>query len=97
MSLRKRIFSILLSWLLALPQCLALSKVGVGFDNAEAKQAADILGIRPQLDRWLAMQKEGTFDNQSEEAMLLKSLVLRKILRGVLEVRQSCNKIDLEH
>jgi len=60
-------------------------------------QAADILGIQEHVDRLLALQKKGdSLNNQSEEVLLLKSFIVRKIYRGMLEVRQACNKIDLE-
>jgi len=60
-------------------------------------QGADILGIRAHVERLLVIQAQtGDPNNQSEETLLLKSLILRKILRGVLEIRQACNKIDLE-
>ena len=60
-------------------------------------QGADILGIRAPVDRLLAIQEQnGNSKNQSEDTLLLKSLILRKILRGVLEIRLACNKIDLE-
>lgn len=59
-------------------------------------QAADILGVRTQVERLLAIQKAEGSANPSEETLLLKGLIMRRILRGVLEVRQACNKLDLE-
>lgn len=73
------------------PQCFAYGAYASdATTEAQAMQAADILGIRPHVERLRSMQASG------EEAYLLKSLVLRKVLRGILEVRQACNKIDLE-
>ena len=90
MSLHNRLISVLFCWLLLAPQCFAYTYTGpVGFSQSEAMQAAEILGVRAHLDRWLSK-------NDTEDTILLKSLMLRKILRGVLEVRQACNKIDLE-
>ncbi len=69
----------------------------IGYDEPKAMQAADVLGIREHVQHLLAIQKDpANAENRSEETFLLKSIILRKILRGVLEVRQACNKIDLE-
>ena len=85
-----RLIAIFLCWLILAPQCLAYTYTRpVGLTQSEAMQAAEILGVRAHLDRLLS-------NSQDEDTILLKSLILRKILRGVLEVRQACNKIDLE-
>ncbi len=96
--MRKQTLSIILCWLILTPQCLAYTKPGpIRLTESDAMQGADILGIRTHVDRLLAIQKQtGGTNKQSEDTLLLKSLILRKILRGVLEIRQACNKIDLE-
>jgi hypothetical protein len=90
LSTLSRLTAIFLCWLILAPQCLAYTYTrSVGFTQTEAMQASEILGVRAHLDRLLS-------NNQDEDTILLKSLILRKILLGVLEVRQACNKIDLE-
>jgi hypothetical protein len=99
---QNRFLAIFLGWLVLSTQCFAYGAVYsknysstlAGFDEARALQAAEILGIRSQIDRLSAAQ--GTNDSQSDETLLLRSIALRKILRAVLEVRQACNRIDLE-
>lgn len=97
-NLVRRILSTILCWLVLSPQCFAYSNaIPVGYSKAEALQAAEILGVRTHLDRLLALQNDmAATGQQSEEAILLKSFLTRKILRGVLEVRQACNRLDLE-
>lgn len=88
----RSLLSILLCWLLLLPPCFAVTKND--FRQTDALQAANILGVRSQVDRLLSLRSSGSGSN--EEVVLLKTCILRKILRGVLEVRQACNKLDLE-
>ncbi len=57
-------------------------------------QAAEILGVRSQVERLELLRKDPGADR--EEILLLRALILRKILRGSLEVRQYCNRLDLE-
>lgn len=57
-------------------------------------QAADILEVREQVDRLQRLRQNPNASR--EELLLLRACLLRKILRGVLEVRQYCNKLDLE-
>jgi hypothetical protein len=96
--LRNRLISVFFCWLVFSPQCFAYRTTGhIGISEAEAMQAADILGVSTQFNHLLLLEQvSGSPDGQSEEAVVLKSLILRKILRAVLEVRQACNKIDLE-
>ncbi len=96
--MRNRFLSVFLCWLILSPQCLAYVKPEpIHLGQADAMQGADIIGIRPYVDHLLAIRTEtGSRENQSEEKLLLKSLILRKILCAVIEVRQACNKIDLE-
>jgi hypothetical protein len=98
--LRNRILSVFLCWLIVSPPVFAYTNtntVSVGYSKSDAMEAAEILGARSQVNRLLLLQKEaGSTDNHREEITLLKGTVVRKIYRGVLEVRQACNKTDLE-
>jgi hypothetical protein len=53
----------------------------------DAVQMAQILGVRPQLDRILELG-----GNDSEEAIALRSQILQKVLIGFLEVRKASDK-----
>jgi len=78
-----------------MPPCLAYRATGhVGYSQEEALQAAEILGIQEPVKQLLAAQNLSA--SNSDENLFKRSLVLRRILRGVLEVRQACNKIDFE-
>lgn len=95
---KKQFFSILLFWLMMAQQCFAYTynvPISLSISKSEALDAADILGIRKQVDRLLALREPGS-TLQSEEALTLNALILRKVLCAVLEVRQACNKVDLE-
>lgn len=96
--LRNRILSVFLCLILLSPPCFAYSAAGPATcSKPDALQAAEILGVSAQLDRLIAIHKGGKLsDEDLEQALLLKSLIVRKALRGVLEVRQACNKVDLE-
>ena len=96
--LRNKVLAIFLCWLILLQPIFAYTKPEpIRLTKDDALQGADILDIRAHVDRLLAIKAQtGDSNNQSEEMLLLKSLILRKILRGVLEIRQACNKIDLE-
>lgn len=97
-SLQYRILAAVLCLAIASPPTFAYRAAGpAGFNKEEGLQAADILGVRSHVDRLLAMRTQGQLsDDELEQLLLLKSIIVRKILRGVLEVRQACNKVDLE-
>jgi len=57
-----------------------------------ASEAADILGVRENVDRILALQAAG--GPPSEELLWHKSIVLKQILLGYLEVRQTSDLLD---
>jgi hypothetical protein len=61
-------------------------------DFSGAKEAADILGVRNNVDRILALQAAG--GAPSEELLWNKAIVLRQILLGYLEVRQTSDLLD---
>lgn len=98
MLLRTRLFIVFLCLQFLPLQCLAYANThSTDAGYSDAMQAAQILGIKAHVDRLLARKKESqNLDYQPEDLVLLKSLILRKILRAVLEVRQACNQIDLE-
>lgn len=97
-SLASRIVSAFLCLAIASPPCFAYRANGpAGYSKEEALQAADILGVRSHVDSLLAMREhEHLSDDELEQLLLKKSIIVRKILRGVLEVREACNKVDLE-
>ncbi len=55
-------------------------------------EAADILGVRSNVDRILALQAAGAAP--TEELLWNKSVVLRQLLLGYLEVRQTSDLLD---
>lgn len=75
------------------PPCFA-AKSTLLPKNTDPMQTAEILGVRSQFDRLQFLRQNA--DGNDEELIQLRALLLRKILRGVLEVRQYCNKLDLE-
>jgi hypothetical protein len=86
--------------LLALPilaptSSYALTNSDIG-TQSEAYQAADILSIRPQVERLLLLQRDGGGAASKTEILSLRALVLRKLLLGFLEVRRASNKTDIE-
>lgn len=91
----KRIISIVLGLVLIAPPAFAVTKTPFGsYQQPSAEDTAQILGIRAQVERYKALCRNP--DASPEERLFLKTLILRKILRGVLEVRQACNKLDFE-
>lgn len=61
-------------------------------DLSGAQEAADILGVRKNVDRILALQAAG--GAPSEELLWNKAIVLKQILLGYLEVRQTSDSLD---
>lgn len=60
--------------------------------NSGVSEAADILGVRHHVDRILALQAAGGAPN--EELLWNKAIVLRQLLLGYLEVRQTSDLLD---
>ena len=71
------------------PAVLAASDTRIDSGTFEA---VDILGVRTTVERILALQSAG--DATSEELLLNKAIVLRKLLLGYLEVRQTSDLLD---
>ena len=90
--LPKRLLSTILCGLILAPSCLAIDRST--YRRSEAAQAAQILGIQDKVDRVLSIRSNS--DISSEELLVLKAAIMRKILRAILEVRQACNKLDVE-
>lgn len=61
-------------------------------DLSRANEAAEILGVRKNVDRILALQEAG--GGPSEELLWNKAVVLKQILLGYLEVRQTSDLLD---
>jgi hypothetical protein len=59
--------------------------------SGDAIQMAEILGVKPQLDRIIELQGHNDPSSQ-QEALILKSRVLQKTLLGYLEVRRASDK-----
>lgn len=59
-----------------------------------ALQASEILGVKNEVQRLKDLHDRGV--SSGEEELTLRSLVLRKILLGFLEVRKACNKTEVE-
>jgi hypothetical protein len=63
---------------------------------ADAQSAIDILNIKPEVDRLLALSSQNPNGPQSHELLALRALIVRKIFLGFLDVRRACNKVDIE-
>ncbi|MBA3992670.1 MAG: hypothetical protein C0469_04025 [Cyanobacteria bacterium DS2.3.42] len=61
-----------------------------------AWQAAEVLQIRPEVERLAQMMANSEKQPTDEEVQLLRAFVLRKILLGFLDVRRACNKTEIE-
>lgn len=61
-------------------------------DPSGMNEAADILGVRNHVERILALQAAG--GAPSEELLWNKAIVLRQLLLGYLEVRQTSDLLD---
>lgn len=91
----KRIISVVLGLVLLAPPAVAVTKTPFGaYQQPSSEDTAQILGIKAQVERYKTLCR--TPGASPEERLFLKTLILRKILRGVLEVRQACNKLDFE-
>jgi len=87
---------LLLCCTLIAQQSYAFTVPGSNFNtNAEAAQIAEILGVKPQVDRISQLQSSNDPDSQRESSAL-KSLVFQRVLIGYLEVRRACDKNDRE-
>lgn len=63
-------------------------------NHYDALQASEILGIKNEVLRLKQLHEQGV--KTGEEELTLRSLILRKILIGFLEVRRACNKTEVE-
>ncbi len=94
-NLGKRVFCGLLSLLfccsIVAPQSYALTGSQRSTASGAGLQMAEILEVRPQLDRLseIAGRSDG---NAEQERLALKSQILQKILIGYLEVRRASDK-----
>jgi hypothetical protein len=61
-------------------------------NHTGADEAADILGVRKNVDRIVALQAAG--GAPSEELLWNKAIVLKQLLLGYLEVRQTSDLLD---
>lgn len=93
--LLRRLFSTLLCFLILSPPTLAVTKTPFGtYGKPAAQDAAEILGISAQVARLKELSENP--QGNIQEQIALRTIIVRKILRGMLEVRQACNKLDVE-
>lgn len=71
---------------------LAVLAASESRDLAGINEAADILGVRSNVDRIIALQSAG--GAPGEELLWNKAIVLKQILLGYLEVRQTSDLLD---
>lgn len=91
----RRLLSTLLCVLVLSPPALAVTKTPFGtYGKPAAQDAAEILGITAQLARLKELDRNP--QSNTQEQIALRTIIVRKILRGMLEVRQACNKLDVE-
>ncbi len=62
-----------------------------------ATEAAQVLGVVPNVKRIIELEDSARGDNSAaqKELLLNTSIVLRRILIGYLDVRQTCDKIEV--
>lgn len=89
----RRLIAILLCCLILSPPSFAIQSSTLSA-KLEPLKTAEILGVRPQVERLLALRS--TAAANTAESVQLRTVLLRRVLRGVLEVRQYCNMLDLE-
>lgn len=91
-----RFLCVLLSILLLLPpSCVA--QVRTDIEDPQVVQACEILGVRQEFEQLKSMYSGADLSGTDGElAVELKGHILRRIILGALEVRESCNKIDVE-
>ena len=87
------IAALLICCIISTNQCHARTE-NILSSKPDPFQAAETLGVRSQVERLELLRKDPGADR--EEMLLLRAFILRKILRGSLEVRQYCNRLDLE-
>ncbi|MDZ4838355.1 MAG: hypothetical protein SGJ27_31620 [Candidatus Melainabacteria bacterium] len=89
-----RTIALLLGCLLIMQSVLpfAVLAASEARDDSGINEAADILGVRNNVDRIRALQAAG--DATSEELLRNKGFVLKKLLLGYLEVRQTSDLLD---
>lgn len=91
----KQIISAALGLVLIASPALAVTKTPFGeYQQPTPEDTAVILGIQAEIERYKALSRDPNASPQ--QILYLKTLILRKVLRGVLEVRQACNKLDFE-
>lgn len=80
-----------------LPPALLASPAGVNKQqNAEAMHAAEVLGVKSQVERYLTLLRGSAQESYQNEQLALKTLILRRTLTGFVQVRQASNKTDIE-
>ena len=90
-----RLIALLLGCLLVGQSVLPFAVFAAGETRAPSEgayEAADILGVRNNVDRILALQTAG--GAPSEELLWNKAIVLKQLLLGYLEVRQTSDLLD---
>lgn len=89
-----RLIALLLGCLLVGQSVLPLAVFGTSEARASSAvtEASNILGVRTNVDRILALQAAG--GAPSEELLWNKAIVLRQLLLGYLEVRQTSDLLD---
>lgn len=89
-----RLIALLLGCLLVGQSVLPLAVIAASQPRelSGANEAADILGVRNNVNRILALQTAG--GAPSEELLFNKAVVLRQLLLGYLEVRQTSDLLD---
>lgn len=93
-----RLFCLLLCFLLLCErQCYASVSSVDSQTSSDGWQAADVLQIRPELERLLDLRRaERGNQSTNAEIQALRALILRKTLLGSLDVRRACSKVDIE-
>lgn len=93
-----RLIALLLGCLFVGQSVLPFAVFGASFTpetaraNSGVNEAADILGVHNNVDRILALQAAG--GAPGEELLWNKAIVLRQLLLGYLEVRQTSDLLD---
>lgn len=89
----RRLTALLICCTLLTPPCFAIQARKIT-NKLEPLHTAEILGVGAEVERLLYLKSNP--GSNSEESIYLRTVLLRRILRGVLEVRQYCNMLELE-
>ena len=61
-----------------------------------AKEAADLIGVTPLVDRVLVLKKQGLTSSTARQMIILKLMLYKRLWAASLDVRKAADRIDKE-